>query len=185
MNMIDVAKVILMIYVIFAVFLEPIRLSALHNDIVYWVWIAVAAAVLLFVDIVLGIVLFAAWLITFIKLSTPLKVETHTDSQPEPVHTPEHETRKDICDGPPVPMEGAAKGLQQYINHNHIKKDVCDDDLLADQALQKYVVEDYLKKAAEDGIIEENINKYPNSMGTSQYNIQGIEKNIVGYNYKD
>jgi hypothetical protein len=189
MNTIDVLKMLLLVYIIFAVFLEPKFLLPLHNNVVYLLWITIAIAVLLFVDIVLGIVLFTAWIITYIKVSTPMKVETHTESTPEVIDykKPELEERKDVCNGPPVPMEGAAKGLQQYIGHNDIKKDFCEQSTeeVAEQVLQKYVVEDYLKKAAEDGIIEENINLYPNSMGTSQYNIQGIEKNMVGYNYKD
>lgn len=194
MNTIDVLKMLLLIYIIFAVFLDPKLLLPLHNNIVYILWITIAVAVLLFYDIVLGIVLFTAWIITYIKVSTPMKLETHTESEPEVIdyNKPELEDRKDICNGPPVPMEGGAKGLKQYIGHNAIKNDFCggkeaeeDREEVAEQALQKYVVEDYLKKAAEDGIIEENINLYPNSMGTSQFNIQGIEKNIVGYNYKD
>lgn len=189
MHMINILKVIVLIYIILVVFLEPIHIHPLHNNVVYGIWIVLAIGVFIFVDIVLGIVLFAAWIITYIRVSTFLKVETNVNYEPEVIDytKPELESRKDICDGPPVPMEGAAKSLQQYIGHNHIEKGVCEHptEKTAEEALEKYVVDDYLKKAAEDGIIEANMDLYPNSMGTSQYNIQGIEKNMVGYNYKE
>jgi hypothetical protein len=54
----------------------------------------------------------------------------------------------------------------------------------AHNALQKYVVDDYLEKASADAIIPDNYNVFPNPLGL-QYNIQGIEKDIVGYDYTD
>jgi hypothetical protein len=54
----------------------------------------------------------------------------------------------------------------------------------AHKALQKYIVDDYLQKASVDGIIPENYDVFPNPLGL-QYNIQGIEKDIVGFNYTD
>lgn len=188
MHALDILKMIVLVYIIFVVFLEPIYLSSLHNNVVYGIWIGLATTVFLFIDIVMGILLFAAWIITYIRISTLDKVETNVNYEPETIdQKPVLETRRDVCDGPPVPMEGAAKGLQQYIGHNHIDKGMCENagEKTAEEALEKYVVDDYLKKAAEDGIIEENMDLYPNSMGTSQYNIQGIEKNMVGYNYKE
>ena len=49
----------------------------------------------------------------------------------------------------------------------------------AHRAIQKYVVDDYLQKAGEDGKIPENFDKYPKTLGI-QFNIQGIEKDIQG-----
>jgi hypothetical protein len=54
----------------------------------------------------------------------------------------------------------------------------------AHKALQKYIVDDYLQKASVDAIIPENYDVFPNPLGL-QYNIQGIEKDIVGFNYTD
>jgi hypothetical protein len=55
---------------------------------------------------------------------------------------------------------------------------------MAQKALEKYAVESYMAKAAEDGIIPENKDTYLNPLGI-QMNIQGIEENVVGYNYVD
>ncbi len=49
-------------------------------------------------------------------------------------------------------------------------------------ALDKYMIEDSLEKAAADGILKDNYNKYLYPFAT-QYNIQGVTESIVGYNY--
>jgi hypothetical protein len=52
----------------------------------------------------------------------------------------------------------------------------------AKAALDKYMIEDSLEKAAADGILKDNYNKYLYPFAT-QYNIQGVTESIVGYNY--
>lgn len=52
----------------------------------------------------------------------------------------------------------------------------------AQAALDKYMIETSLEKAAADGILKDNYNKYLYPFAT-QYNIQGVTESIVGYNY--
>ena len=168
-SVIDVSKILAAFYVLLvAGCLDRRHLEPLNHTAVYIVWIIVSLIVLGSCDVVLGVVLAIGCLVTYIKTSVQpvvkVKEAYSTTLQRAREHmsqasTQEADEKPDMCEGPPVPMEGA------------------------DKALQKYIVDDLLKKAAEDGIIEENMNTFPNSMGATQWNIQGIEKDMVGFNY--
>jgi hypothetical protein len=54
----------------------------------------------------------------------------------------------------------------------------------AQKAIDRYVVEQLLEKASNDHVIPENYQTFVKPLGL-QYSIQGIEKDIVGYNYTD
>lgn len=60
----------------------------------------------------------------------------------------------------------------------------CVSEFNAQSALDKYTIEESLAKAASDGIVRANFDRYLQPLGT-QYNVQGITETIVGYNYDD
>lgn len=155
MELIDVLKVVVLLYILFVFWVDTKYIEFLSNPLIKNLWIFTIIAVFLFTDIVLGIILAIAFILTLLKLET-MEVSniSHYASLPH-IEQPEFER------------------VQQ--NDDETGQDT------AHQALEKYVVDDYLQKAASDGVIPENYNKFPNPLG-KQYNIQGVEKDIVGYN---
>jgi hypothetical protein len=157
METLDILKVVVLIYVLIVYMVHGKYFSYIRHPLVKGLWIAAILGVFLFVDIVLGIVLGIAFILTLLKYTSDkeMKPLLHVEI-PNPIQ--EDKSRKE-----------------------HLPEDILKDIPKAQQALEKYVIDDYLKKAAEDGIIKENYTKFPNILG-NQYNIQGVEKDMMGYN---
>lgn len=161
LNHVDALKVAFLIYIAVIPWVNPKYVAMIRPLWVKSLWIAATVVVFLFHDVILSIVMLIALVITSIQAEIPFKPqqgEKDVEDSPENVNKDENEKETDAID---------AAVTQQDANEAH-------------EALQKYVVEDLLKKASEDGIIKENVDKYPNALESS-WNIQGIEKDMVGY----
>jgi hypothetical protein len=161
--LVDVLKILTICYIVILACLDPKSTKALDFTALHVVMFIVATGVFLFVDIVLGVLMFAAFVVTYVLSSTPTTMMPKHSTTPTPINilknsTEEYqENEKDFCKKPLVEMEDSAK------------------------ALEKYIVDDFLEKAAEDGIIKDNFDVYPDPLTQKHMNIQGVENDIVGY----
>ena len=160
MRFIDVSKLVILAYILVVFALDPSNLQVINTPVIISLWIATSITTFLFIDMILGFVIALGLVITYVKANTSkfniIKSKTKNE--------PKYETKHDDSTKETFPHDLPSQ------DHAH-------------QAIEKYVVEDYLRKASSDGLLSENLDKFPNALG-EQFNIQGIEKNIVGYNYK-
>lgn len=163
MRFIDVSKLVILAYILVVFALDPSNLKVINTPVIISLWIATSVTTFLFIDIVLGFVIALGLVITYVKANTSTK-RKRNNVIIEKQNEPKYETKSDDSIKETFPRD---MPLQDH----------------AHQAIEKYVVEDYLRKASSDGLLSENLDKFPNVLG-EQFNIQGIEKNIVGYNYK-
>lgn len=167
----DVLKMFVVLYILVIYLVNPVNISFLSHPLVLFIMSTVAFIVFLLYDIVLGIVIGVAVIISVIK----------SKGTPSPTST----SAKANVDATPRSQDAfTAEESKDKGNQIELKPMSAQDLSLAEKALEKYVVDDLLNKASTDGIIAENYDKFENPLG-QQYNIQGIEKDIVGFNYAD
>lgn len=170
---IDGSKILILLYILSVYFLPGNFLTFSSSKLVIIVWLATALGLYLFVDPVVGLLLVVALIVSLVRWEKPIQKVHVRYATPVPSQSPQT---------PPTPESPSAK-YTQVGEHYESPDDDTDNKgkVLASKAIEKYVVDDYLHKASSDGIIAENYSKFPNALGV-QYNIQGIEKDMVGYN---
>lgn len=145
----DVAKVCIVVYMLVIAFLSKEKTHMLYQPIIFVMWLVAGLVVLLLVDIVLGVTMLFALILTFLVSSKrEPKVHEHVVAD-ETRDEKEKYENKDFCEKPLIEMEDSAK------------------------ALEKYIVDDYLEKAAESGLIKENQEKLMEPLSEKHMDIQG------------
>lgn len=160
MEFVDLFKVIVLVYILVVYWIDTKYLSFLSNPLVKVFWVITIIGVFLLLDIVLGIILGIAFILSLLKLQSLPSVSR---VQVLPTNGPVKQVNAST-------VAKVQNGLTTHTNNQDV----------AHHALEKYVVSDYLNKAANDGIIPDNYSKFPDPLGG--YNIQGVDKDIVGYN---
>jgi hypothetical protein len=160
---VDGLKVLIMFYILSVYFIPREYLVFASDKLVIILWIATAIGLFLGFDMVVGLLLVIALIVSLVGLGNPRLAVQVRHATPVSVNPlPDHRYE--------APQEADTDALEQ-----------ADKLQIAHRAIEKYVVDDYLHKASSDGILPENYSKFPNALGV-QYNIQGIEKDMVGYN---
>lgn len=200
MESVDIFKIIVLIYIVTVYWISPDYLTFMSHPVYKVLWIITIIVVFMLVDIVLGVLLAIAFIFSILKLNdktSPVPVSPPTAHAPQPsMNTKQKENARALPQKYVKPVESPATvaAAQHYVSQklpdkmfaNHETSNMHYDNDDANTAIQKYVVDDFLRKAADEGIYShDNYTKFPDPLGQSSYNIQGVEKDIVGYNIDD
>lgn len=173
----DIYKVLVLFYILVVSFIEPQYLSFANNVLIKICLVVMTVVVLLLVDMTLAFVMGIAIIITFIRSDLPKTLQQI--QKPEQSFLPpiEFMEKFKFKQNATLPYEHVVdppiNEISEFTQHE-----------IAQKAIEKYAVETLLHKASMDGIIAENYNKFDKTLG-EQFNIQGIEPDISGYNNKD
>ena len=204
MELLDASKVLVLMYILSLNWIDTKHVAFASHHVIKILWIVAIGVVFIIYDIVLAVIMAIALIITLLKIgatpSVPSGYTPHDSKyamyamyermeQAKPVvqkQQPLHVEPEPQPHVEPVPSQHI-ENIQDdvHFDDNDVHNDVHNDVLQknAQLAIEKYVVDDLLKKASEDAFIPENRYKYPALIG-GQFNIQGIEKNMTGYNFK-
>lgn len=187
----DTFKVLTLAYILLVSWIDPIYIKFVDNSFIKIFWIGTVLSVLLLVDIVLGIVLGIAFIVTIVTLDNKNSKNSITPYPHNQSSYSKYSTYEKFTPPPPLYKVDNSntktviqnnKVIKPQLNVTHDNTNIGQMENQAHIALQKYVVDDLLQKASDDAILPDNYDKFPNPLGL-QYNIQGIEKDIVGFNY--
>lgn len=177
----DVFKVLTLLYILVVSFISPKYLAFANNLFVKILLIAITVVIVLIYDIVLGVVMGVALIITFVRADSMYDAFPVLNTRQQflpPVQFIEKVKTKSKQETETTMVIDPPETSYQVETQIETKQEE------AQKALEKYAVDSLLHKASTDGIIDEHYNTFPKNLGV-QFNIQGIETDIVGYNYLD